>query len=308
MKTDNENALMQSLRMSATPSGELLSLPLFKGFASEDEILAAWQDGALSTAQETALKAALASSNSLRQQWLALSAAVPKTTHGAVWHGLFRWHWATIGMTASVALVGVLLFRQGQLPMMSGDSVAMQEPMAEISMNEADVAFSDALVAPKAKALGESLEKRQLTTNEAMSSGAEGFREEGAEVASAPPMADQARAPARSQPGPVAVAPPGLPSAARLAAPSAPDWQTYLQVYRGQQDAADGHDMARLARAALAVQASQCAPEDVVTLKQVFRMLAQRYPQALGPMAPDNEAGWCELGEVLERKAEELLQ
>lgn len=308
MNTDNEKTLMQSFRSSGTSADTLLSLPLFQGFASEDEILAAWQDGALSIEQETALKAALASSNSLRQQWLALSAAVPKTAHGAVWHGLFRWHWATIGMTASVALVGVLLFRQGQLPMMTGDSVAMQEPMAEMSMDEADVAVSEAPAAPEAKARREALQKRQLATNDAMASGAEGFSEERAEVASAPTMADQAQAPAKSRPGPLAPAPPALPSAARLAPPSAPDWQTYLWVYRDLQDADDSHDMARLARAALAVETSQCAVADVQALKQLFQRVTQRYPQALGPLLPDNETGWCELGGVLEGKAEEALQ
>ena len=299
MNTDNEKALMQSLRMSGASSGELLSLPLFEGFASDDEILAAWQDGALSVEQETVLKAALASSNSLRQQWLALSAAVPKTTHGAVWHGLFRWHWATIGMTASVALVGVLLFRQGQLPMMTGDHVAMQEPQVEMSMDEADVAFSDALVAPEAKVRRETLQKRQLSTNEAVESGADAFSEERAEVASAP---------ARPKPGPVAAAPPALPSAARLAPQSVPNWSIYLSVYRGQQETDHNHDMARLALAVLAVEASQCAPEDVVALKQAFQAASLRYPEAFASLTPDSEAGWCELGGRLEGRAEEALQ
>lgn len=309
MNTDNEKTLMQSLRVSESGTSDLLSLPVFSGFGSEDEILAAWQEGALSTEQEAALKAALATSNSLRQQWLALSAAVPMVKHGAVWHGLFRWHWATIGMTASVALVGVLLFRQGQLPMAPAETAVMHEPVADRSLEAARVE-SDALAGreqsgAEAKAFNGVAQKRQLASEEARRSMADSFAQDSAEIESiemdsAPLMEERSRVAATPQPGPLAVAPSSAMAPATLAPEEAPAWQEYLNVYREGLAADPDSDMALLAQAALAVEASGCAAANVAALQQAFDVVKAQYPNTFVALEPDSPAGWCGLGTILD--------
>lgn len=325
MNTDNEKTLMQSLRTAPDAGEALLRLPEFAGFASSDEILAARQDGALNADQLRALNSALASSNAMRQQWLALSAAVPHAKHGAVWHGLFRWHWATIGMSACVALVGVLLFHQGQLPLLeqqpsasfsesSSDSVVMREPLAESPEIEADLAVGDRVgisESPQAKALREMPQKRELASEPAE----DRFSDEQAEIASAPLMASRAAPEAKPQPGPLAPSAPSAPST--LATPSTPslpaatslmpqvepDWSTWLAVYRGEQVVDADSDMAQLAQAVLAVEASECAAAQVAALQQVFQTVKLKYPGSVAALEPDSEAGWCEMGAVLEETA-----
>ncbi|MCK0153423.1 hypothetical protein MWU49_06905 [Alcanivorax sp. S6407] len=320
MNSDNEKALMQSLRQPAEAGDALLSSPLFTGFASEDEILAAWQEGALNAEQEGALKSALASSNALRQQWLALSAAVPKASHGAVWHSFFRWHWATIGMTASVALVGVLLFRQGQLPVMPEQSAAMHSPMEE-QAEMSDDSQSDELPqrellerqrrepeAKKARDLPSRSESGMAASSSYLADGVAGGAEfDSAMAESAPVMSERAMVQAKPRPAPLAPAPSSLPSAAQLAPePVAEDvpWQDYLAVYQGDPAATSDTQMAALAEAVLAVEASDCDPADVALLQQAFQTVNTRYPATFAPLAPASQDGWCELGPLLEQEAE----
>lgn len=329
LNSDNENALMQSLRVSDSGASPLLSHPIFKGFGSEDEVLAAWQDGHLSTEQETFLKSALASNNSLRQQWLALSAAVPHSKHGALWHGLFRWHWATIGMTASVALVGVLLFRQGQLPMAPEDSMVMREVMVErseadrVTMEQtrqqeslSEAKASQQLAAKRERA---EMDERRRSADRAAEDLAEWDQ---AEIASAPRLQDQSPAPSRkAQPGPVVAAPPSMPSAARLAPEpvvTSPAWQDYLMAYQlPPDDAASDEfstdretrsDMALLGSAARAAEAAGCSDEALSRLRQAFQKAAESNPESLASLRPDTDEGWCGLGKVLEQHAQSAVR
>lgn len=332
MNSDNEKTLMQSLRVEDA-SSELLSLPLFEGYRSEDEILAAWQEGALSAEQERVLKGALASSNRLRQQWLALSAAVPKAQHGAAWHAMFRWHWATIGMTASVALVGVLLFRQGQLPMAPAE-MAMQEsavPSVAASNDQPGLLRAPEKKAPYAPVLKQQLAKEEARQGSddafAAGSAADALAEiatedmasekriapesDLAEVLPSPVLADRAEVMSEPQPvspvAPVAMAPPHPED-------NAPHWQAYLAAYGepGYQD--QGLDsevnqvMARLGVAARAMDDNGCQPESLVALQAAFAEAMASYPETFSSLTPADNAQWCELGAVLERRAQEAMQ
>lgn len=322
MNSDNEKTLMQSLRQPGEREADLLEQSLFSGFASEDEILAAWQEGSLDSQQEAALKAALASSNTLRQQWLALSDAVPKASHGAVWHGLFRWHWATIGMTASVALVGVLLFRQGQLPVVPEQSVVMHSPVENQAVMTDDIQSDqrgqrELLLErqrrePEAKKSRDVPRRSESRAEEAFSGDradtlAGGAEFDGAMADSAPVMSERAMEQAKPRPAPLAPAPSSLPSAARLAPEpltEAVPWQDFLAVYQSNPAASSDPEMTALAEAVLTVEASDCDPADVARLQKAFQTVNTRYPATFAPLAPTSPDGWCELGPLLEREAE----
>ena len=134
MNTDKDAILMKALRASAVD--DLLRLPCFHGFASEDEILAAFMDGRLDTEQQRAVKQALASRNSLRQQWQSLHEAVPAVQQQGICRGgkqrfgTLR-QWGGIAMVASVALVAVVFYRTEPLPPESAQPSVAMDVMSE---------------------------------------------------------------------------------------------------------------------------------------------------------------------------------
>ena len=104
MNPETEKSLFRALRYQDQPS--LLSRPEFEGFATTDEILAAHADGRLTSAQQEWLTVALANSNILRQQWVAL---LESRETVAARQGVWR-RFAMAGAAASVLLAGVLVF------------------------------------------------------------------------------------------------------------------------------------------------------------------------------------------------------
>lgn len=115
-------------------------------------------------------------------------------------------------------------------------------------------------------------------------------------------------------------APAEVASAADYAIQPAPlsGWTAFLKVYAGEESPATPLDktaqlFAELADHLRTLESTVCQSdrepdaEDVFPAQFSWALLAKRFNQELGPLTPENEAGWCQLGSTLKQRAQQVL-
>ncbi|WP_300526143.1 hypothetical protein [Alcanivorax sp.] len=97
-----------------------------------------------------------------------------------------------------------------------------------------------------------------------------------------------------------------------------PAWEAFLMAYEGNESSASLVDKTSQAFAELAghlrtLESTACqgtdAPgaEQLVSAQSVWVPLADRFDKELAPLTPQNNAGWCQVGETLRQTAQRAV-
>ncbi len=264
------------------PAGDIRAYPPLAGFASEDEILAAFVDGSLTPEQTDCVKAALAGNPRLRQQWMACRQAIEAVSASTATErkqqARRRRFAGGLGLAASLVLALLVTLQMPPAPEMSAPpweerAIATVRSSGEVSESQAK------LMAPPPPAT-EARYARE-PRDEAPQHDAQGFAEETADA---------------------------VPVAA---------WEMYVSVYLGWAESPGGIYMPfAMAAAAHSRLAERCVSEDMSDPQwlpenrdaaeeaaSTFADIHALYPRALQAFVPDSKADWCELGPTLRRFA-----
>ncbi|MYM64346.1 hypothetical protein [Pseudomaricurvus sp. HS19] len=264
------------------PVGDMRAYPPLAGFASEDEILAAFVDGSLTPDQSRCVQAALAGNPRLRQQWIACREAIDVINASAAatrqQQARRRRFAGGLGLAASVVVALLVTLQVPPAPEMSAPQL---EERAIVNVGSAGQRPE-----PQAKRMKpppEAIEQRY----------AREARDETLEPAPRELSADTAET---------------VPVAA---------WEMYVSVYLGWTESPGGIYMPfAMAAAAHSRLAERCISEDMndsqwlpenrdvaAEAASTFADIHARYPQALESFVPVSKADWCELGPKLRRFA-----
>lgn len=241
---------------------------LFEGFASDEEIVAAFLDGQLTAAQSEAVKAMLVASSSLRQTWQASAAALSaseqqsaQASSRSVKTGVW------LSLAASVAMLAVFAVRQPDL----------WQPAPLASTEQVESLIVEQISAPTLASQAVPLMAWQayLLAYQLPDGAAEMER---------PGPQDDSSADA-----------PDKDNAISNAISNATGNVTSNGDYASFSD---------LAEALLALQAKCSDAAALAFAQQRFAVVREQYPAALVPLAPKNPQQWCDLGRTLQQYAD----
>lgn len=94
-----------------------------------------------------------------------------------------------------------------------------------------------------------------------------------------------------------------------------PAWEAFLMAYEGGEGSASPIDepsqgFAELAGHLRTLESTACqgtgvpGPEQLAAVQSIWMRLAKRFDKELAPLTPQNNAGWCQLGETLKQTAQ----
>ncbi|MCG8394237.1 MAG: hypothetical protein MI745_14255 [Pseudomonadales bacterium] len=97
-----------------------------------------------------------------------------------------------------------------------------------------------------------------------------------------------------------------------------PAWDAFLLVYEGEGSSASPMDelsqgFADLAGHLRTLESTACqgtdvpGPEQLAAAHSIWSRLAKRFDKELAPLTPQNNAGWCQLGETLRQTAQRAV-